>query len=53
MMGLESSIYLARWARIMITQNVWTDVGLTNCSTGVIKHIIFEKTWVHLRYLWH
>ncbi len=43
MMGLESSLYLARDAKIMIAQNFWTEQGLTNGSTGTVKHFIFEK----------
>jgi ATP-dependent DNA helicase PIF1 len=43
MMGLESSILVARGARIMVTQNVWTEMGITNGSTGVIKHIIYAE----------
>ena len=43
MMGLESSLYVARGARIMITQNVWTEMGLTNGCTGFLRRIIFEE----------
>jgi ATP-dependent exoDNAse (exonuclease V) alpha subunit len=43
MMGLESSLYLARGARVMISQNVWVSKGLTNGATGTIRYVIFEK----------
>ena len=42
-MGLENSLFLARGAKIMLTQNVWTEKGLTNGCTGVLKHIIFKN----------
>jgi ATP-dependent DNA helicase PIF1 len=43
MMGLESSVFLARGARIMISQNVWVEKGLANGACGIIKHIIYAK----------
>jgi len=43
MMGLDASIYLARGARIMITQNVWVEKGIANGACGTIRHIIFAK----------
>ena len=42
MMGLESSLFLARGAKVMITQNLWTEKGITNGTAGVVSHIIFE-----------
>lgn len=40
--GLQQEILLAKGARVMLTSNEWTDVGLTNGATGTVKHIIFE-----------
>jgi hypothetical protein len=42
-MGLESSLCLARGARVMLTWNLWTKYGLTNGATGTVKYIVFEK----------
>ena len=42
-MGLEASLYLARGARVMITQNVWVNKGLVNGATGTLKHLIFKE----------
>jgi ATP-dependent DNA helicase PIF1 len=43
MMGLESSLFLARGARTMISQNVWVSKGLTNGATGTIRYVIYDK----------
>lgn len=43
MLGLESDLLLARGARVMLTSNEWTQVGLTNGATGTVRHIIFEE----------
>jgi DNA replication protein DnaC len=43
MMGLNASIRIARGARVMLTANVWTEIGLTNGAAGTVRHIIFEK----------
>lgn len=43
MMGLEATLLLARGARIMISQNVWIDKGLTNGATGTLRYIIFRE----------
>jgi ATP-dependent exoDNAse (exonuclease V) alpha subunit len=43
MMGLSSDLSLAEGARVMITSNLWTQVGLTNGATGTVRHIIFKK----------
>ena len=42
MSGLQPVLYLARDARIMLTMNLWPDVGLCNGATGVVKHIIYQ-----------
>jgi ATP-dependent exoDNAse (exonuclease V) alpha subunit len=39
--GLETEIMVAIGARVMITNNIWTEMGLTNGAFGVVRHIIF------------
>ncbi|XP_068744365.1 ATP-dependent DNA helicase PIF1-like [Montipora capricornis] len=41
MSGLEPVIFLAKGARIMLTMNLWTDVGLCNGATGVVLDFIY------------
>jgi ATP-dependent exoDNAse (exonuclease V) alpha subunit len=42
MMGLETTLFLARGARVMICQNVWVEKTLSNGQCGVVKHVIFS-----------
>lgn len=42
MFGLEKELLLARGARVMLTSNEWTDIGLTNGATGTVRHIIYN-----------
>lgn len=42
MMGLRSSIIIARKARCVLTSTLWVEHGLVNGAVGTIKHIIFE-----------
>ena len=39
--GLQPFICLARNARVMVVNNVWTPQGITNGAVGTIRHIIF------------
>ena len=41
--GFESTLYLARKARVMLTRNLWARVGLCNGTMGTVKHIIFAQ----------
>ena len=41
MSGLEPVIFLAKGAHIMLTMNLWTDVGLCNGATGVVLDFIY------------
>ena len=41
--GLYSSIMLAKGCDVMITTNLWKEVGLTNGAKGKVKYIIYAK----------
>jgi len=40
--GLENQIYLAKGAKVMLSRNLWSDVGLCNGSLCTVKDIIFQ-----------
>ena len=40
--GLDSEIFLARGAAVMLTSNLWQEVGLCNGASGVVKDFIFH-----------
>ena len=41
MSGLEPVIFLAKGAHVMLTMNLWTDVGLCNAAAGIIVDFIY------------
>ena len=41
MSGLEPVVFLAKGAHIMLTMNLWTDVGLCNGATGIVVDFIY------------
>lgn len=41
MSGLEPVIFLAKGGHIMLTMNLWTDVGFCNGATGVVLDFIY------------
>ena len=41
--GLEPVVFLAKGARVMLTINLWSDVGLCNGATGTVVHIIYQN----------
>ena len=43
MSGLEPVVFLAKDARVMLTMNLWSSVGLCNGATGTVVNIIFEN----------
>ena len=40
--GLEAVIFLARGATVMLTCNIWLEVGLCNGASGVVYDLIFH-----------
>ena len=42
MSGLESTIFLAKGAKVMLTMNLWANVGLCNGASGTVVDIIYE-----------
>ena len=42
MSGLEPTIFLAKGAKVMLTINLWANVGLCNGATGTVVDIIYE-----------
>jgi ATP-dependent exoDNAse (exonuclease V) alpha subunit len=43
MSGLEPVVFLAKGARVMLTMNLWSSVGLCNGATGTVIDFIFES----------
>ncbi len=41
--GLKNYIYLAKGAKITLTNNLWTKQGLVNGANGVVRDIVYEK----------
>ena len=43
MQGLQPFLMVARGARVMITSNIWTEVGLTNGAMGTVRYIVYKE----------
>ena len=43
MSGLDPVIFLANAAKVMLTMNLWSHVGLCNGATGIVRHIIYDN----------
>lgn len=40
---MKNEIFLCKGAKVYLTQNLNTSIGLYNSSTGIIKDIIYEQ----------
>ena len=41
--NLPSNMILAKGCKVLLTQNLWQEAGLTNGARGTVKHIIYEE----------
>ena len=42
--GLEPVIYLSKGAKVMLTMNLWTDVGLCNGAIGTVLDFVYAES---------
>ncbi|CAB4045670.1 Hypothetical predicted protein, partial [Paramuricea clavata] len=43
MSGLEPVVFLGKGARVMLTMNLWSSVGLCNGATRTVVDIIYQN----------
>ena len=41
--GLKPVLYLAKKSRVMLTPNLWAEVGLCNDALGTVHHVIYAE----------
>lgn len=53
--GLQKTLYVAEGAKVLLAKNLCPRVGLSNGTTGEVKHIIFEDGYISGKqpsYIW-
>ena len=43
MSGVEPVVFLAKGARVVLTMNLWSSVGLCNGATGTVVDIVYQN----------
>lgn len=43
MSGLDPVVFLANTAKVMLTMNLWSQVGLCTGATGRVRHIVYDN----------
>ena len=41
--GLEPVMFMAKGARVMLTSNLWQQVGLCNGATGIVDSLLYTE----------
>ena len=43
MSGLDPVVFLANTAKVILTMNLWSQVGLCTGATGMVRHIVYDN----------
>ena len=43
MSGLDPVVFLANTAKVILTMNLWSQVGLRTGATGMVRHIVYDN----------